>query len=582
MTQLASLTAIGNGLSPNDGSGDGLRNGAVAINNAWTAIAAAVNALAAAQSAGGVSYPTKAAMNADLSKADGTIALVWNDSTASNNQTWIKVGASGTGSWSAATDRLAQILGNGAGFQQSGTGAVVRPFQDKAREWMSVIDKGADPTGVADSTAAFQRAINESTYVIVPEGSYNLRKITWRTGVTMQAIGSVFLNDIVGDTSDCMLSFGQSGFIQQWSLIGQFRIVGCGNTTSGGARNGKGKIGILLDSTPDGTGQGGNWYFYMKGVRVSGFSGPQIWERGGDVGTASQVNQFGVYSNVLCLSQTSVAGSYAFLASGKNGQRSFDAGCLFQQNNTDIAFRICRYMDASGALTGADGHAYNFVATGASFQQGSPCISVERGQMCVFEGVYLELGLSGALFTTSSEQCYFQGILNNTHANAGAGYGIRVGSVGSINTQALTIGNVEINGAGDIGVDGGSAGAGAAGGICFYGTVSLDPVQTTTPFKNCSGQPSVASNAVNLSGRNTAIVGGPNTITTITSNASPGQMVTLKAHNGALTFAKGGNITLPYARTTVTIPKDASATFIRMDLAPNGYLMVGAIDPSWA
>lgn len=576
-----------------------------AANSAAQAAGSASSAAASVASAEvSKGYATKALMDADLSPADGTIRLVTNDATTANNQTYRKSGAPGTGSWVASVDRIAKVsqdlanttdptkasalvayvrqaIGSRIGSVASMLDAKPGNLWEYSSLAIKPVGQEGDPTKW-DWTAALQACINNHYLFEVPAGSYNIRKVTWRSNVCMRASGSVSFYDIPGDTNDCMFSFGQSGFLQQWSIEGQIRIVGCGNTTSGGVRGGKGKIGMLLDSTADGTGQGGNWYFWIKGVRVLGFSGPQIWERGGQDGNSSQVNQFGVYSNVFCLSQTSVPGSYAFLASGKNGQRFFDAGCLFQQNNTDICFRICRYMDASGTLTGADGHAYNFVAVGTSFQQGNPCISVERGQICSFKGVYLELGLSGALFTTSAEQCYFDGILNSSHANSGSGYGIRVGSIGAVNVQALTLGNVEINGTGDIGIDGGSTGAGANGGILFAGAISLSTTTTTTPFKNCTAQPGVSSGAVNLSGRNTAIVSGPATISTITSNAAPGQMVTLKAHNGALTFDKTGNITLPSARTTLTIPKDAAALFVRMDLAPNGYMLVGAIDPTWA
>jgi len=53
----------------------------------------------AAQSAGMKGYTTVALMNADLTPPANTLALVTNDDTESNNVQWIKIGASGTGSW---------------------------------------------------------------------------------------------------------------------------------------------------------------------------------------------------------------------------------------------------------------------------------------------------------------------------------------------------------------------------------------------------------------------------------------------------------------------------------------------------
>jgi hypothetical protein len=59
-------------------------------------------------------------------------------------------------------------------FLQSGTGAVTRTVQSKLRDVVSVLDFGADPTGVADSTAAIQAAQQASKYVYVPPGDYSV------------------------------------------------------------------------------------------------------------------------------------------------------------------------------------------------------------------------------------------------------------------------------------------------------------------------------------------------------------------------------------------------------------------------
>ena len=58
------------------------------------------------------------------------------------------------------------------GFQQAGTGAVVRTAQDKMREVVSVKDFGAVGDGVADDTAAIQSAINSGKSVHFPAGDY--------------------------------------------------------------------------------------------------------------------------------------------------------------------------------------------------------------------------------------------------------------------------------------------------------------------------------------------------------------------------------------------------------------------------
>jgi hypothetical protein len=66
----------------------------------------------------------------------------------------------------AATERYSEIVFNSNASQviynPDGTGAVTTNVQAKLREVVSVLDFGADPTGVADSTAAFNLATNSA------------------------------------------------------------------------------------------------------------------------------------------------------------------------------------------------------------------------------------------------------------------------------------------------------------------------------------------------------------------------------------------------------------------------------------
>jgi len=55
-------------------------------------------------SAAGLAYATLAAINADLAHAASTLAIVYGDSTAANNGTYVKAGGSGVGSWSRIGD----------------------------------------------------------------------------------------------------------------------------------------------------------------------------------------------------------------------------------------------------------------------------------------------------------------------------------------------------------------------------------------------------------------------------------------------------------------------------------------------
>jgi hypothetical protein len=57
-------------------------------------------------------------------------------------------------------------------YQPAGSGAVATTVQTKLRQTVSVMDFGADPTGTTDSTAAIQAAINNSSFVVIPFGTY--------------------------------------------------------------------------------------------------------------------------------------------------------------------------------------------------------------------------------------------------------------------------------------------------------------------------------------------------------------------------------------------------------------------------
>ena len=59
-------------------------------------------------------------------------------------------------------------------YDQGSTGAVNRPINEKLAESVSVLDFGADSTGVADSTTAIQAAITAADKVYFPVGSYKI------------------------------------------------------------------------------------------------------------------------------------------------------------------------------------------------------------------------------------------------------------------------------------------------------------------------------------------------------------------------------------------------------------------------
>ena len=75
------------------------------------------------------------------------------------------------------------------GFLQSGTSAVATTVQAKLRETVSVKDFGAVGDGAANDTAAIQAALNASTSVYIPNGSYRIN-----SGLTLPAGTTLFGN----------------------------------------------------------------------------------------------------------------------------------------------------------------------------------------------------------------------------------------------------------------------------------------------------------------------------------------------------------------------------------------------------
>lgn len=59
-------------------------------------------------------------------------------------------------------------------YNQGGTGAVNRTVQSKFQETVSILDFGADPTGVVDCVAAFMLGVQSNRTLLVPPGTYYL------------------------------------------------------------------------------------------------------------------------------------------------------------------------------------------------------------------------------------------------------------------------------------------------------------------------------------------------------------------------------------------------------------------------
>jgi hypothetical protein len=95
------------------------------------------------------------------------------------------------------------------GFIQAGTGAVARTVQSKLRETCSIVDYGADPTGVNNSGSAIQLALQSGAQsVYVPPGTYAITSnisVTLTTDVTFYGHGKIIYTGATNNTSSLII-----------------------------------------------------------------------------------------------------------------------------------------------------------------------------------------------------------------------------------------------------------------------------------------------------------------------------------------------------------------------------------------
>jgi hypothetical protein len=135
-------------------------------------------------------------------------------------------------------------------FKQPYTDAVNRPINEKLQESVSVVDFGADPTGVTDSYAAFLAAYNSGAGTItIPLGTFKLTQtLLLDRAITFVGATSAGTRDLIA-TNTSLISFTGSGAAFE-----------CTATNVNGTRNfhfnnlsitgtASGSCGILLGNT---------------------------------------------------------------------------------------------------------------------------------------------------------------------------------------------------------------------------------------------------------------------------------------------------------------------------------------------
>lgn len=205
------------------------------------------------------------------------------------------------------------------------TGAVNRPINEKLAEFVSVLDFGADPTGVADSHTAFANAIATGKDIYAPKGTYLINSsidctttfslfgdgkgatfihrnysptvntdgiFTIKQGGTLISMRDMTLRSLSGQTGGCLLSI-----VATASGMGLYSFTNMDFTTTGssthnytlyfdGTASSSAPIGLRgIDIVGCDVFGGAISTMLIKGVLKFSFVGGGVYTAGGAVGS---------------------------------------------------------------------------------------------------------------------------------------------------------------------------------------------------------------------------------------------------------------------------------------------------------
>jgi hypothetical protein len=208
---------------------------------------------------------------------------------------------------------------------------------------VNVLDFGADPTGVADSLAAFNAALAAGNYVVVPIGTYKV------TGTINIVAGKAFVGLGVS---------GEAGLDDRPKIVPTAAVTGCA---------------LEVEGTR-------NWIqgIFIDGAATSGIIGIRV----GNVVLANLAYFVYVEAN-------------NFLGSG--------AKCLQVINNVGLNFQYCRFNNAQqcldiGSLTTFSGAPTTVYFYTCQFREAVGVgVSISRGFQIVFEDCLFEANFQNGL-----------------------------------------------------------------------------------------------------------------------------------------------------------------------------------------
>jgi len=319
---------------------------------------------------------------------------------------------------SSGTLPSARISGayNGITYTQGGTGATSRTVTSKLQESVSVLDFGADPTGVADSTSAIQAAIaaGRGKRIYLPKGTYKTTSpIVINSVVSSSATPFIMYGDgfdANGGSNGTSINYSGSsdaiqitntGGVDTYIGLEDFGVFGDGVNASGGH-------GINVNNCANvrlrrmwiqGHRNAGVYFYQCYGAsiedsyifknRIYGVYANQAWNLG-------NIRRCKLYSNGLIWTQFTANLS---LAGGTN----YNLGVVIE--DTDVSYAgagLTWYSIANGGLT-------NIVVSGGTATATAPNHGRTTGDQVYVTGATVATNLNstyGATITVTGTNTF--------------------------------------------------------------------------------------------------------------------------------------------------------------------------------
>ena len=254
-----------------------------------------------------------------------------------------------------ASYNLSQL---GSQYNQGGTGAVARTTASKLQESVSVLDFGADPTGVSDSTTAIQAAItacqSSGAALYIPTGTY---KITSSLSITskIKIYGDgnqrsiLSLNTSSSSTFAISVNMPDNGILIGLD-IGFLAITGNAGSASGG--------GIYLNTT-------------LVNSVITQSVLHDLYIK--NVSTGVSINNIVYMSTFRNITVTGAVSAYGVLVASSSGVQTL----------------YCSFTDIEVTNVGSAGYAFYCTLYGSQFR------NLTADGCCYFNGAYTDIqGLS--------------------------------------------------------------------------------------------------------------------------------------------------------------------------------------------